>query len=78
MRDRPRGGSLAAGATIEDLAFGKDYELLAAAPDPGGSTSSAAARRAKASRSAWTAGRRRSKDGSTFEHFKPLYLVVRL
>jgi thiamine monophosphate kinase len=25
---------LAAGATIEDLSFGDDYELLAATPDP--------------------------------------------
>ena len=27
-------GSLASGATVEDLGFGEDYELLAATPDP--------------------------------------------
>ena len=29
---------LAGGATVEDLAFGEDYELLAATPDPVGFT----------------------------------------
>ena len=40
---------LAPGATAGDLAFGEDYELLAAVVDPGASRSSAAARRAQAS-----------------------------
>ena len=38
---------LAEGATLDDLGFGEDYELLAATPDPLGSPRSAGARRAR-------------------------------
>ena len=39
---------LADGATVDDLGFGEDYELLAAVAEPGGlRRSSAASRRAK-------------------------------
>ena len=57
---------LAAGATLDDLGFGEDYELLAAVDGRRtASRSSAASRRARASSSCSTARRTPSAAGST-------------
>ena len=60
---------LAAGAMIDDLGFGEDFELLAAVADPSGFTVVGQVERARVSNFAWTT----SRTPLVAEHFaKPI------